>query len=180
MTWQRAVIALASHWAAWGTTSLDTGHCRVCPECQGLAHDCARPLSPFPTLSAHHTYTHTHTHTSKSGTQQLPQECRPSLGVPAPQVWAERPVGPQAVRSRQRQVTLRSQSPRAPGRAGTFAFWDDSFERVLLGSQVSTGDASAAVLPGLTPQAWDPPGAWQPGRDGRSDVGTPGVPRSPS
>ena len=59
MTWQRAVTALARHWAAWGTTSLDTGHCCGCPECQALAHDCARSLSPFPTLIAHHTHTHT-------------------------------------------------------------------------------------------------------------------------
>ena len=116
---------------------------RLCEALVSLSHPECSP----------HIHTHTHTHTSKSGTQQLPQECRPSLGVPAPQVWAERPVGPQAVRSRQRQVTLRSQSPRAPGRAGTFAFWDDSFERVLLGSQVSTGDASAprAHSPGLGP-----------------------------
>ena len=57
---------------------------------------------------------------------------------------------------------------------------------MLFGSQGNTGDANTAVLPGLTPQAWDPLRAWQAGQgrgalEGRPRcvaVGTPGVPRS--
>ena len=75
-------------------------------------------VSP-PTLTAHHRHTHTHLHppthtqTRGSGMMQLPW-------VPAPQVWAGRPVGLEAVCSGPLQVTLRNQSPRAPGRGSHF------------------------------------------------------------
>lgn len=80
---QQVVTALARRQAAWGAAGLFTGHCRVCPECQGLAHKHARPSYSLSTLTAHHaqTHRHTHTHTRKSGMTQVSEPNQPPCPI---------------------------------------------------------------------------------------------------